>query len=43
MMAWLTPACDPCWRPTLTLPSASKLCNHQRMDSLEEQLRSLRN
>lgn len=33
----------PCWSPTLTLLSASKPSNHQRMDSLEEQLRTLRN
>jgi hypothetical protein len=43
MMAWATAACAPCWSPTLTLPPASKPSNHQRMDSLEEQLRTLRN
>jgi hypothetical protein len=43
MMARATPACAPCWSPTLKLPSASKPSNHQRMDSLEEQLRTLRN
>jgi hypothetical protein len=42
-MAWLTAACDPFWSPTLALPSASKPSNHQRKDSLEEQLRTLRN